>query len=125
MSNRIDIDFSFKRHPLTGDIAVKKGSAAIRQSIRNIVLTNYYERGFNVELASNLTASLFENASVLMMQQIKDNIQNALTNFEPNVELIDVEVIDNDDNSMSVTIYYHEYNNPEVQETTISLVRLR
>lgn len=123
--SRIDIDFSFKRHPLTGDLATKKSSSAIKQSLRNIVLTNYYERGFNVEMASNLDGSLFENVSVLLLQQIKDNIENAVKNFEPNVELIEVEVIDNDDNSMSVTLYYHEYNSPEPQMTTIPLVRLR
>lgn len=122
---RIDIDFSFKRHPLTGDIATKSGSNALKQSIRNIVLTDYYERGFNIELATNLNGSMFENVGVLMMQQIRDNITNALNNFEPDCALLDVEVIDNDDNSIDVTIYYNEFNNPETQNLTIGLSRLR
>lgn len=122
---RRDIDFSFKRHPLTGDIATKTDSTALKQSIRNIVLTNYYERGFNVELASNLNASLFENVGNLMLQQIRDNITNSLNNFEPDCELLDVEVIDNDDNSITVTIYYNEFNNPDTQTISIELVRLR
>lgn len=122
---RRDIDFSFKRHPLTGDLATKTGSSALKQSIRNIVLTNFYERGFNVELASNLNASLFENVGTLMLQQIRDNITNALNNFEPDCELLDVEVIDNDDNSITVTIYYNEFNNPDTQSISIELARLR
>lgn len=122
---RRDIDFSFKRHPLTGDIATKTDSTALKQSIRNIALTNYYERGFNVELASNLNASLFENVGNLMLQQIRDNITNSLNNFEPDCELIDVEVIDNDDNSITVTIYYNEFNNPDTQSVSIELARLR
>lgn len=122
---RRDIDFSFKRHPLTGDLATKTDSSALKQSIRNIVLTNYYERGFNVELASNLNASLFENVGNLMLQQVRDNISNSLTNFEPDCELLDVEVIDNDDNSITVTIYYNEFTNPNTQSISIELARLR
>lgn len=122
---RRDIDFSFKRHPLTGDIATKTDSSALKQSIRNIVLTNYYERGFNVELASNLNASLFENVGNLMLQQVRDNISNSLINFEPDCELLDVEVIDNDDNSITVTIYYNEFTNPDTQSISIELTRLR
>jgi phage baseplate assembly protein W len=122
---RIDIDFSFKRHPLTGDIATKKGSAALKQSIRNIVLTDYYERGFNIEVATNLSGSMFELGGVLMMTQIRDNITNALKNFEPDCAVLDVEVIDNDDNSVDVTIYYNEFNNPDVQDISIGLSRLR
>ncbi len=122
---RRDIDFSFKRHPLTGDLATKTDSSALKQSIRNIVLTNFYERGFNVEVSSNLNASLFENVGNLMLQQVRDNISNALANFEPDCELLDVEVIDNDDNSISVTIYYNEFTNPDTQSISIELARLR
>lgn len=122
---RRDIDFSFKKHPLTGDISTKTDSSALKQSIRNIVLTNYYERGFNVELASNLNASLFENVGNLMLQQIRDNITNSLNNFEPDCELLDVEVIDNDDNTITVTIYYNEFTNPDTQSISIELARLR
>lgn len=125
MVNRVDIDFSFKRHPLTGDISLKRDSNALKQSIRNIVLTNFYERGFNVELAGNLSASLFENINILTLQQIRDNITNALNNFEPDCSVIDVEVIDNDDNSINVTIYYNEFNNPDTQSLVIELARLR
>lgn len=122
---RFDIDLSFKVHPLTKDLSVKKGSSALKQSIRNLVLTNYYERGFNIEVAGNVTASLFENITNLTLQQIRDNITNCLNNFEPDCEVIDVEIIDNDDNSISVTIYYNEFNNPETQDLVIELNRLR
>lgn len=122
---RQDIDFSFKKHPLTGDIAIKKGSAALKQSIKNIVMTNYYERCFNVEVAGNLTAQLFENITVLTLQQIRDNISNALTNFEPDCDLIDVEILSDDDASITVRIYYHEFNNPDPKDLTVELSRLR
>lgn len=122
---RVDIDFSFKKHPLTGDISLKKGASAINQSIRNIVLTDFYERGFQTDLGGNLNATMFENISLLGMQVIRDNILNALKNFEPGCEVLDVQVIDNDDNSINVIVYYTLINSSVTQEVTIGLSRLR
>lgn len=122
---RRDIDLSFARHPLTGDLAVKTGSSAIRQSLINIVRTNYYDRGFNVEVGTNLDYSMFENITVITAKQIKDNISNSIKNFEPQVELIDVEVRDNGGNEIYVKIYYTELNNPNTQNLVIDLSRIR
>lgn len=122
---RRDIDMSFARHPLTGDLAVKTGSSAIRQSLINIVRTNYYDRGFNVEVGTNLDSSMFENISVITAKQIHDNISNSIRNFEPQVELIDVEVKDSGGNEIYVSIYYTELNNPNVQNLVIDLGRVR
>lgn len=122
---RRDIDMSFKRHPLTGDLAVKTGSSAIRQSLINIVRTNYYDRGFNIELGTNLDGSMFENISVVTAKQIHDNISNSIKNFEPQVELIDVEVKDGGANEVFVKIYYTELNNPNTQNLVIDLGRIR
>jgi phage baseplate assembly protein W len=111
---------------LTGDLASKTGSAAIRQSIINIVRTNYYDRGFNAELGTNLDASMFENITVLTNRQIHDNISNAIRNFEPQVEVIDVEVIARDgSNEVDVRIYYSELNKATTESLTISLNRVR
>lgn len=116
---------SFARHPLTGDLAVKTGSSAIRQSLINIVRTNYYDRGFNVEVGTNLDYSMFENITVITAKQIHDNISNSIRNFEPQVELIDVEVKDSGGNEVYVKIYYTELNNPNVQNLVIDLSRIR
>lgn len=122
---RRDIDLSFKPHPLTGDLAVKTGSSAIRQSLINIVRTNFYDRGFNVEVGTNLDASMFENVGLTTARQVHDNIQNAINNFEPQVELIDIEVKDTGGNELVVRIYYSELNNPTTQTLVIDLSRIR
>lgn len=122
---RKDIDLSFKVHPLTGDLATKTGSSAIKQSLINLVRTNYYDRGMNVEVGTNIDASLFENITVLSAQTIRTSISNTIRNFEPNVELIDVEVIDSGANEIDVKIYYTELNNPVEQSVVISLSRVR
>jgi len=122
---RRDIDLSFKRHPLSGDLATKTGSSAIRQSLINIVRTNFYDRGFNIELGTNLDASMFENIGLTTARQIHDNIDNAVRNFEPQVELIDIEVRDTGGNEVAVRIYYTELNNPTVQTLIVDLSRIR
>lgn len=123
---RRDIDLSFKRHPLTGDLASKTGSSAIRQAMINIVRTNYYDRGFNVEVGTNLDASMFENITLTTGRQIHDNIKNSIRNFEPQVEVIDVEVFAKDtSNEISVTIYYTELNKATTESLAISLSRVR
>lgn len=122
---RRDIDFSFKPHPLTGDLATKTGSNAIRQSLINIVRSNYYSRGFNTEFAGNIDGSMFEVMTSLTAQSIRDNIDNAIRNFEPQVELIDVEVHDRGANDVDVKIYYTELNDPTERSVSIELSRIR
>lgn len=121
-----DIDFSFKPNPLTGDLSTKNSrTTAIRQSIINLVRTNYYNRGFNVEVGTNVDASLFENATNLTAVQLKQNIMNCLENFEPRVIAQDVEVYNFDDNTLRVNIVYKELNQADVLNLPLDLSIVR
>lgn len=120
-----DLDFSFVPHPLTGDIATKTGSSAIRQSIINLVRTNFYNRGFNVEVGSNLDAIMFENYDLLSLQQLKENIENVIRNFEPRAVMEDVQVMESEPNQIKVEVFYTELNDADVKSLTIDLQRIR
>lgn len=123
---RKDVDFNFIPHPLTGDLATKKDSSAIKQSLRNIVLTSFYERGFNIEFGTNLRYSMFENISPLEAQTIRDLISEGIENFEPQVELIDVVVQQSsNEHELNVVVVYTEFNNPNEQVVSIDIQRLR
>jgi len=121
-SARKDIDLSFTVHPLTGDLATKSGVAAINQSLRNIVLTNFYERGYFVEYGTNVKSSLFENnVGDVFFQGIRQNVIRAIENFEPQVEIIEVEVFTPDDpNAITINIYYSVINTLEEQQLSIN-----
>ena len=121
-SMRRDIDISFTTHPLTGDLATKSGVAAINQSLRNIVLTNFYERGYFVEYGTNVKSSLFENnVGDVFFQGIRQNVIRAIENFEPQVEIIEVEVFTPDDpNAITINIYYSVINTLEEQQLSIN-----
>lgn len=124
---RKDIDMGFKRHPLTGDLMIKTGVSAIKQSLINIVMTNFYDRGFNVEVGTNTEFHLFENATSTTTNLLKTNITNSIRNFEPDVELLDIKVFEHKTNSNSIVvkIYYAPLNSTTTEELSISLERVR
>jgi len=122
---RKDLDLNFVPHPLTGDLAMKSGRGAVDQAVRNLVLTNFYERGFNIDVGSNLPDVLFENFTPLDQQTVKSNIIRVLKNFEPNVEVTEVLTSLERDNELKVEVYYTYSNDPEVRSTVIPIRRLK
>lgn len=120
-----DIDFNFAVHPLTGDLSIKKNSNAIKQSMKNLVMTSYYERGFNI-IGGNVRSSLFENIGPLEIQTLKDMIIEVIENYEPRVEVSDVQVAYGDDeNTILAQVIYTENNDPTDRTFEIELERLR
>ena len=51
-----DLDITFERHPVTNDVVLKKDSDAIKRSLKNILLTNDFERPFKPNFGANLRA---------------------------------------------------------------------
>jgi phage baseplate assembly protein W len=85
-----DLDLSFEPHPLTGDVAIKYDAADIKQSLRNIVLTAHYERPFFGAFGGSVFSLLFENFDVHTLYTIEVLILDAIRNFEPRVDSVDV-----------------------------------
>ena len=102
-----DISASFKVNPLNEDIIATKNATAIARSVRNLVLTKQGERFFTPILGSQVSALLFENIDKLTASAIADEIRITIDNFEPRVELTEVDVFPDYDNSeFNVTIRY-------------------
>jgi|SRR5699024_4004569 len=125
--SRTDIDFNFKPHPMTGDLVMLSTSQAIRQSLRNIVLTSFYERGFNVQFGTDVRSSLFELFSPLDLLTMQDKIIQAINIHEPAVEVIDVVVsfIEPQRHSIDINIVYTAGNIPDRQVVNLQLSRIR
>ena len=102
-----DISMSFKYNPLSGDLISLSNENAIARAVRNIVLTTPGEKFFNPEFGSSIGEILFENVDDITAVSIQDEIRSSLSNYEPRVELIDVEVDPNfDENQFDVLITY-------------------
>ena len=122
-----DLDFKFKLNPNTKDFVVKKGVEAVKQSVVNILLTAPGERPFNPYFGGNLYQYLFENFDDVTAAAVRSTIVNTLRNFEPRVEVMDIQV-DNLDyrNALRITLEFRVIT-PEVQEASVEFVveRLR
>ena len=102
-----DISMTFQNNPLNRDLIALKNETAIARSIRNIVFTLPGEKFFNPNFGSRVSRSLFENIDEISASNIRDEIATSIVNFEPRVELKNVEVIPNyDNNSFDVIITY-------------------
>lgn len=121
-----DLDLDFIAHPVSGDITKKYDEYAIKQSVKNLILTNHYERPFHPEIGSQITGLLFENWSPMLQSVIRQSIINTITNFEPRVKLIDVNVYQrSDENSVDVTITFSIINTETPITIDITLERTR
>ncbi len=102
-----DISLSFKRHPVTNDIAVITNEDAIKRSVINLVRTRIGERFFNSLLGSNVESMLFELADSGIVDPITEEIKTTINNFEPRVILREVNVVlTPDQNELEVYIVY-------------------
>lgn len=94
-----DISLSFSPHPVTKDLPILKNENAIVRSVRNLVQTIPTERFFNSSLGSEVRSSLFGFVDFGTASLIEDQILTVVTNFEPRVENLEVEVEPQTDNN--------------------------
>jgi phage baseplate assembly protein W len=102
-----DLSMSFKFNPLSGDLIALKNENAIARAVRNIVSTTPGEKLFDPDFGSSVGEILFENVDDITAVSIQDEIRNCLNNYEPRVDLVDVNVDPNfDENQFDVKITY-------------------
>ena len=102
-----DISLSFSPHPVTKDLPILKNENAIVRSVRNLVQTIPTERFFNSDLGSDVQDTLFGFVDYGTASLIEDQILTTVTNFEPRVENLEVEVEPQmDNNSFGVIVRF-------------------
>lgn len=116
-----DIDFTFTRVPVTGDVAVSYDFQAVTRSIRNLVRTNHYDRPFNPDLGSKLNALLFEPINPMTESGIENEISEMIAAYEPRAILQKVDVNSDDSRNLyNVTISFFLQN--ATTPSTISII---
>ena len=116
-----DIDFTFTKKPVVGDVALSYDAQAVIRSIRNILLTRHYEKPFNPDFGSNIDAILFEMVSPLSATALEREIRTTIENYEPRARLSEVIVNPQPDNnaySVSLSFYIENATLP----TTVTLL---
>lgn len=124
--NFIDLDLNFIANPATADVSKKYDVNAIKQSVKNLVMTNHYEKPFHPEIGSQVQSLLFEPFSPLLQGMLEQAIINTITNFEPRVRLISVDVVLNPDNhTVYITIEFSIVNTQQPITVDFMLQRTR
>jgi phage baseplate assembly protein W len=100
-----DLDLSFIVHPILKDIRPLLDLDAVKNSVKNIVLTSFYDRPFHPEVGSGVRALLFEPASIFTALSIKDEINRCLGLYEPRINSVTIQISDDiDNNAYAITI---------------------
>ena len=121
-----DLDLNFTIHPIRKDINTHKNEYAIINSVKNLVLTNHYERPFQPEIGSNIRRLLFENVDAITAAQIEREITETVENFEPRVRVSKVTAsADPDNNGYKVTLEFFVINNANPITINFFLERIR
>ena len=102
-----DISMTFQANPLNNDLIGLKNENAIARSVRNIVFTLPGEKFFDEDFGSNISQSLFENIDEISAAEIVDEIRQSLINYEPRINLLNIQAFPNfDNNQFDVRIIY-------------------
>lgn len=121
-----DIDLNFTPHPVTGDLVRRFDENSVKQSIKNLIMTKNFERPFHSELGSPIMSLLFEPLTPLTSLMVRRAIIDLISNFEPRVELIDVEVIQSpENNSLYCSITFKIVNTERPLTLDLLLERTR
>jgi phage baseplate assembly protein W len=125
-----DLDLDFIKHPATKDVVKKTGIDAIKRSIRNLVLTNFYDRPFRPGIGSSAQQILFDNINQFTAIFLRNAIAEVINNFEPRVRLTNGEngvivTVDPENNGYNATISFVIINTSTPATIRVFLERLR
>ena len=123
----VDLDLFFGKKSSNSDIQDLTNVKAVKRSIRNLILTNHFEKPFHPEIGSGVRDMLFENMTPVTAHILARKIEDVILNFEPRARLVGVRaepILDR--NTYEVTIEFYVVNQPtELVDLSVMLERLR
>ena len=121
-----DFNTSLAVHPVNGDLSLKQDFDAVKQSIKNLVLTDKLERPMQPNIGCDIRRSLFENFSPQTVMMAKQQITEAIEQFEPRANLINVTASpDEDNNLLNIGIIFSLINSEREEILNLVLERVR
>lgn len=129
-TKRINLYQDFKKNleksPVSGDLTLNKDEESVKESIKNLILTDRGERLMQPQLGGDINALLFENITPAVLLLIKNQVTTTIELYEPRAEIIDVVVTSNiDDNTVKVKIVFYITNVQQPIQLDVFLERTR
>ena len=120
-----DIDLTFAKRP-SGDIFKKTDAAAVKQAVKNILLTNRREKPFLPNYGGNLSSFLFSLDAEFDIDEIQEEIQRAISKYEPRAKVISAEAdIRGEQHTVNVTVTFQILSTSEEFTVDLTITRLR
>lgn len=121
-----DLDLNFRAHPVTKDVVVRTGNSAIIGALRNLILTNLYEKPFQPMFGSRIRGLLFEEVSFITANILRGEIKRVVESFEPRVGIDAIRVeAQPDNNRYAITIRFFINNAEEPVTINLFLEKVR
>ena len=121
-----DIDMSFKPNVLTNDVSKKVDVNAVKQALKNVLLTKKGEKPFDPNYGSGIYDLLFEPMDYFISNVMQKEIETTIENYEPRVELIDVQCSPNfalEQYEIRIEFYVVGVREPQVYTNTLERLR--
>lgn len=106
-----DLRKDMEVNPITNDLALKTDEEAVKESLKNLILTNKGERLFQPNLGSDVVKSLFDNMTPASIKVLETSIRNTINNYEPRASVLNIEVLPYyDENMVKINITFYVRN---------------
>jgi phage baseplate assembly protein W len=121
-----DFYTNFNVHPQNKRLVKYINEDAVKRSIRNLILTEKYDRPFQPEIGCRIKSLLFENMSDVIVEEIKNVIKETIDTYEPRARVLDIIVQANESRqSYDIYIYFEVINKVDPVSISITLFRAR
>ena len=121
-----DFRSDFLVNPISNDLSIKTNEEAVKESLKNLILTNRGERLFQPNIGSDIKQMLFEHNTPPIIKIIKEKIKETISVHEPRAENVEIEISkDFDTSDVYVTIIYSMKNIEDPIKLIIFLERTR
>jgi phage baseplate assembly protein W len=120
-----DIDLTFTNRP-AGDLYKKKNVAAVKQAVKNLLLTGRSEKPFQPNFGGDLGVALFELDTDYQPHDIGQQIAATIERYEPRARVLNINFVSNPErNEIRATITFEVVNVGETVSLDVNLARLR
>lgn len=120
-----DVDLIFSPRP-SGDVFKKIEASAVKQAVKNLLMTNFMERPFNNTFGGNLNSFLFQLDTEIEVEIFRDRIFETIARHEPRATVEEVVIgLKPNYNEVTVTVVFRVNNSIEPITLELSLARTR
>jgi phage baseplate assembly protein W len=106
-TNYVDFDLDLRKNPVSKDIVKLTNAESVKNSVKNILLTNLYEVPFHPEFGSGILSSLFDNWLPTSPAILEKQIAFILKTKEPRITLAGLEIYkDSNKSAIKLDVYF-------------------